>query len=388
MGIFGAALVMMDGGRGLTGRAGGGAVGCGGEVVSEATEVPTGVQVSPVAAVHQRALAQLRPALVGSAPSLSFSPVQVPATGVQTSVSRYANLSPTLPKPTIPVTTVATGPSLVDAIEDAGATEYARLIRLSALDSILADASSSFTVFAPSDAAMAQLISEQPDLLDPAKSALFFDLLASHVVRGQIRRAKIATSTLETLVPGCPIQVTVSGGATILATASGASAKLDAVVESVAKNGVVMSADDVLMPSFPAWSLLRGAGFSYFVTMVEAAGQVDRFTSSDKPVTVLAPSDDAFLADGWDLIHIHDVTPEVLSELIDAHVIGGLHPTSVMRGDVFQSEDDKPVELLEDPSTGALLVDRAGGAATAEVVRPDLSADAGMVHGLDRMLVR
>jgi len=98
-----------------------------------------------------------------------------------------------------------------------------------------------YTVFAPTDAAFAQISPESLDALkkDPEKLAA---LLKYHVVKGALKPSDMATLTETNTLDGMPISITVNGDST---TVNGV--KVDKP-EGESSNGVIYPIDSVLVP--------------------------------------------------------------------------------------------------------------------------------------------
>lgn len=106
------------------------------------------------------------------------------------------------------------------------------------------------------------------------------------------------------------------------------------------------------------------------------------------PLTLLAPSDDAFMALPDD-IRERLLAPEnrpLLTDLLLYHAIPGLYPTDRLlnarvRNYTIQAIDGSEVEIFKRKKTGE--IDIAG----AKIVRSDVVASDGIIHIIDKVLI-
>jgi transforming growth factor-beta-induced protein len=135
--------------------------------------------------------------------------------------------------------------------------------------------------------------------------------------------------------------------------------------------------------------------FTFLVTALELAGLVETL-SGDGPYTVLAPTDDAFLALAQDLIGpdatLDDLAAaltedeELLSYVLLSHVIAG----SVLAADTValdgQEVETLSGETLTISSDGSTVTFTTGGV-TVTVVNADIVGSNGVIHVLDSVII-
>jgi len=135
--------------------------------------------------------------------------------------------------------------------------------------------------------------------------------------------------------------------------------------------------------------------FTFLVTALELAGLVETL-SGDGPFTVLAPTDDAFLALAQELIGpdatLDDLAAaltedeELLSYVLLSHVISG----SVLAADTAaldgQEVETLSGEMLTISSDGSTVTFTTGGR-TVTVVNADIVGSNGVIHVLDSVIV-
>jgi len=123
---------------------------------------------------------------------------------------------------------------------------------------------------------------------------------------------------------------------------------------------------------------VNAGSFKTLVAAVKAAGLVDTLKGKG-PFTVFAPSDDAFakLPDGTVDGLLQDIPK--LKKILTYHVVSG----KVMAADAAKLKSAKTVEGSEikiDASSGVKIND-------ATVSKADVTADNGVIHVIDRVLM-
>lgn len=387
--ILGATLVLFDGGRGITGRAGGGDVGCGGGFYEDvATEERGQGAGERLKSTQEPRFDVLMPRLQPHDRSLSYSPQQPPspvtASPAGPGVSRPQIIDSRIPvNPPLP----RGGPDVVASIAGAGSARFETLVRQMGLDAVLTTPYRQFTVFAPTDAAVERLMNEQPKLFEPQNQVLLQDLLAHHIVAAEFRAASLASGQFESLVPGGFIDVSAVGSQVSVSVDGGPEASVDVSSEVIASNGVVVLIDNIFVPNFSVWSHIRNSGFNNFVAAVEAAQQVGRFTNPDTELTVLVPSNDAFHLAGWPTSRLHDPGERGrVIQILDAHVIEGVVSASKLLTGFVQASDGAIIRAYESPGQST-VVERDGKTVSA-VNSSDVRGGNGYVHGLDALLLQ
>ena len=234
-----------------------------------------------------------------------------------------------------------------------------------------------FTVFAPTDEAFAALpegilekLLDNPDIL--AKVLLY------HVVEDEVMAADVVDldgEEVPTLL-GQEVTVTVGDGKVFINDA-------EVIVTDIeCTNGVIHVIDKVLVPE---WDILETAimneDFNTLVAAIEAAGLVDALKGDD-PLTVFAPTDDAFdaLPNGV-LEGLLDDT-DALSKVLLYHVVAG----KVMAADVV-GLDGEEVETLLGQDVTVTVDDGKVFINDAEVIVTDIECTNGVIHVLNAVLV-
>ena len=99
-----------------------------------------------------------------------------------------------------------------------------------------------FTVFAPTDAAFADIQSSVDTLLKPENKAELAKVLTYHVVSGSAHAADLTDGQELTTVQGGKLQVSIKDGVVKIGNATVTAADIDA------SNGVIHVIDKVLLP--------------------------------------------------------------------------------------------------------------------------------------------
>lgn len=245
-----------------------------------------------------------------------------------------------------------------------------------------------FTVFAPTDAAFAQLLAdlniEAADLLghpDLSKVLLY------HVVSGKVMSTDLSDGMMPATLNGNTIDIGVDGGVTVN-QANVITADIEAA------NGVIHVIDSVIIP--PDFMLeepemmeekpdivdiaLSDDSFSMLVMLLQEADLVGAL-QGDGPFTVFAPTNDAFI----ELVTALGITPEelmaqpALADVLLYHVISGkIMSTDLSDGLAAPTLNGDTIEF--DLSSGVK-------ADQAMVISADIDASNGVVHVIDSVLI-
>ena len=253
-----------------------------------------------------------------------------------------------------------------------------------------------FTVFAPTNAAFASLLSElgltAPQLL--ANKPLLTAVLTYHVVPGRVLASDITEGAKPTTVQGSTFTLSLAGGPSIT---DARDRKANIVATNVqAVNGVIHVIDKVILPPAatpPAASpnIVQVAqslpDFSILVEAVVAAGLADTLSGAG-PFTVFAPTNAAFAA----LLHELGVTKvqllankPLLTSVLTYHVLAakvlakdvtdGLMPTTVQGEKFTLNKAGGSLHIFDARHRGA------------NVVATDVQASNGVIHVIDKVLL-
>jgi len=142
--------------------------------------------------------------------------------------------------------------------------------------------------------------------------------------------------------------------------------------------GCATNAPVATQPATVVAAAAQSAELSTFYKLVKDAGLTDTLQAAG-PVTVFAPSDEAFKAMPADKLDKLSKDPAQLKALLAFHVIKG----SVKAADIKENTS------IDSLNGAKLNVSKAGDFVTVEdalVTKADLVADNGVVHIIDRVL--
>ena len=234
-----------------------------------------------------------------------------------------------------------------------------------------------FTVFAPTDAAFANVPAETLDavLADPA---LLTAILTYHVVGSTALSTDLMDGMAVTTLNGADVTVTINMDGVFINDAQ------VTVADLVADNGVVHVIDAVLLPPPPPSNtvvdiIVNSEVHTTLETAVDAAGLVETL-SGDGPFTVFAPTDDAFagLPEGTLDAVLADI--DLLTAILTYHVAGTTAlSTDLMDGMAVTTLNGADVTVTIN-ADGVFIND-------AQVTVADIIADNGVVHVIDAVLL-
>lgn len=244
-----------------------------------------------------------------------------------------------------------------------------------------------FTVFAPTDDAFAKL---DPDTLNdlltnedslPALS----NILTYHVIPGRLTSGDLGLD-LGSILRG----ESLSGFATTL---GGSDLRLDVTPFGIllngstlvttpdieGSNGVIHVIDSVLMPPSDIVDTAVAGGFSTLVTAVQAAVLEDALRG-DGPLTVFAPTDEAFAALGDETLNSLLADPETLADILLYHVVSGdIYASEAAPGEVpMLNGDPATFDLTE---SGSLTIEGAN------IIGTDIVTSNGVIHVIDAVIL-
>ncbi len=236
-----------------------------------------------------------------------------------------------------------------------------------------------FTVLAPTDAAFAKLPKGTvEDLLRPENKNRLRAILAYHVIPGAIRSDKIVTLSEAPTVQGQPLSIrTVNGRVQV----NGAHVTKTDITCS---NGVIHVIDSVLLPSERKDIVDTAASAGSFKTLLAAAtaaGLVETL-KSDGPLTVLAPTDDAFAALPAGTVEdlLKPENRDQLKAVLTYHVIPGrVTADQISKISSAITVQGQPVAVKT--TEGRVQVNGAN------VVKADIECSNGVIHVIDRVLL-
>ena len=239
-----------------------------------------------------------------------------------------------------------------------------------------------FTVFAPTDAAIAALV-ESLEITAEDLLALpdLGEILQYHVVAGAAMSGDLSDGQeIETLL-GENVTVTIDMDMNVFINNAQVT-----VADIEAGNGVVHVIDAVLLPPAPVTNtvvdvIVNSEDHTLLEAAVIEAGLVEAL-SAEGPFTVFAPTDAAITA----LIEALEITAEDLlalpnlGDILQYHVVAG----AAMSGDLT---DGQEIETLLGSNVTVTINAEGVFINDAQVTVADIEADNGVVHVIDAVLL-
>ena len=247
-----------------------------------------------------------------------------------------------------------------------------------------------FTVFAPTDDAFAALPSGTLEQLLADPQGQLTQILLYHVAPGKVMSADLSDGMTVETVQGSPITISIADGKVMVNDAQVVTADIEA------SNGVIHVIDAVILPpaeeaaasegdamAEPAGNIAEVAtaagNFTTLLAAAEAAGLVDALTGED-PLTVFAPTDEAFAALPEGTVEGLLADPEALRNILLYHVVAG----KVMSTDL---SDGMTAETLQGAPITVNIADGAVKVNEANVIAPDVQASNGVIHVIDAVIL-
>lgn len=251
------------------------------------------------------------------------------------------------------------------------------------LDSVLNAVSTSYTLFAPDDAAFGNV-----DVSALSKQALT-NVILNHIISTTTPdfTSTMTTGYLKTLAIG-PDENNLSfftntdGDITL----NGVSKLVSGSFDKGATNGILHTVDAVLMPPTIVDHVLANPNYSSLAAAIQRA-ELEDTLNADGPFTLFAPNNAAFEkfimdvsgAFGWN--SLNDIPKEVLKEVLLYHTIA---ETNSLAADV----EGTTLETVQKESfsvEGGVIDDASYK--DANIVLTDIQGINGVVHGVDKVLL-
>jgi transforming growth factor-beta-induced protein len=234
-----------------------------------------------------------------------------------------------------------------------------------------------WTVFAPTDEAFAKLpAGTVENLLKPENRNTLRDILLYHVTRGALDAAAVTKHSGITMANGVRTVINAADGKAMINDANITATDIKAT------NGIIHVIDTVILPPGNIAEVATAAGsFSTLLAAAQAAGLVRDLTGRG-PLTVLAPTDEAFAK-------LPAGTVEDLLKPENRNTLRRILLNHIIRGNV----DSTAVSKLTTARTLAgtrLPVKVEGGKVMigdATVTAVDVLARNGIIHVIDTVLV-
>jgi uncharacterized surface protein with fasciclin (FAS1) repeats len=244
-----------------------------------------------------------------------------------------------------------------------------------------------FTVFAPTNAAFAALLTElqltKEQLLN--NKPLLTAVLTYHVLPAKVERAQVPLGKAITTVQGGFFKIEANNNVLTIQDGRNRSSRIIAT-DLQARNGVIHVIDKVLLPADK--NIVQTAqALPQFSILVEAvvAAELATTLSGTGPFTVFAPTNDAFAALLTELQVTKDqllANKALLTKVLTYHVL----PSLVLKADVPVGSPITTVQG-ETFTVNSSLVITDQRNRTAKIAATDVFTSNGVIHVIDKVIL-
>lgn len=279
--------------------------------------------------------------------------------------------------------------TIVDAaVANGNFTTLVAALQATALDTVLADTSQKFTVFAPTDAAFALLGDDTINAL-LADTDTLSDILTYHVISSEVNAAAAiaAAGTTVEMVNGDFVGLSLDGNNLLVNTVTVTATDIQT------DNGIIHVIDAVLLPPAdmvePTANIVETAvaagDFTTLVSVLQATNLDTVLADESATFTVFAPTDAAFAMIAPETIAVLLDNPDVLSSILLQHVVAGAAVDSVtaytLNGTSVETASGAMVDLMINTTSDMLSF---GG---ANIIMKDIVTTNGVIHVIDAVVV-
>jgi transforming growth factor-beta-induced protein len=231
-----------------------------------------------------------------------------------------------------------------------------------------------FTVFAPTDDAFAALPEGTVEALLADIPALT-DILLYHVVDGKVTAEQVMELTQAQTLQGQYVDIKVKDGKVMIDNAQ------VIITDIEASNGIIHVIDAVILPEARdiVDIAVEDGRFTTLVAAVEAAGLVDAL-KGEGPLTVFAPTDEAFAALPEGTVEALLADIPTLSNILLYHVVDG----KFMASDVLELSQ---LETLQGQYLDISVMDGKVMVDNAQIILTDIEASNGVIHVIDAVVL-
>lgn len=242
-----------------------------------------------------------------------------------------------------------------------------------------------FTVFAPTNAAFTALLSDLGVAsLDDLSPEALKPILLNHVVIGNVKSTDLTTGYVSSANASGPGDTNVD---LYINISSGVKINKDVTVtkaDVLASNGVIHIVDKVILPTDVVEIAINNSNFTSLVGALSSAeGDLVTVLKGDGPFTIFAPLNSAFENIAGVVSGLSD---EELADVLKYHVVAGVN---VLAGDLTNGMEVTTLNgkfTVNISGTTVTLTDQSG--ATVNVVATDVQGTNGVVHVIDKVLLK
>lgn len=282
-------------------------------------------------------------------------------------------------------------------------------LKKAGLDVTLA-ASGTYTLLAPTDDAFKAFGLSSEAVIGLAPVDLVKSVMQYHVLGSTLTASAIPSATntaQQTLFPLGSVYFTKPVALTT-ATSSGTAVSVNGAhilqADQQASNGVIHVIDRILLPpvygtipntiaQIPTiYALLAptaGISFKLLQQAVTRAGATTASSlSATGPLTVFAPTDNAFKAEGFDSTKIANTPIAMLQAVLAYHVVPArVYTPMVTSGSSLTTAATGATVTIGTSTTSITVTGKGNGTRASNVIGPDVTATNGVIQIIDRLLL-
>ena len=235
-----------------------------------------------------------------------------------------------------------------------------------------------FTVFAPTDEAFARLPKGiGATLLKPENKKQLQAVLAYHVVPGAVSSKQVVSLSGAKTLNGQRLGIAVKDGKVMIDKATVIKADIECT------NGVIHVIDEVVFPSSKSLveTAVSAGSFKTLLAAIKAAG-LEGAVSGSQPLTVLAPTDEAFAKLPKKVVQdlLKPENKSKLAAILKYHVV----PGRVFSEDALAA---KKAKTLQGQSVEFSVVKGQMMVGKAKVIAANINAANGVIHVIDSVIL-
>ena len=258
-------------------------------------------------------------------------------------------------------------------------------LKKAGLDIALSKPATSYTVFAPTNAAFSALLTELGVAsINDIPTETLTKVLLYHVKQTKATASQITSGYYSTLANG-PVDASFLSMYVDMATAKINGRASITQTDIMADNGVIHVIDKVLLPMSIADHAVANPSFSSLVAALGKASLVSALADKTKTYTVFAPNNNAFSALLSKLgVTLNDLSPATLTPILLYHVVNGYVPASAVEAEYV------PTLSSSFGKSASLQISTTGGVKlnnTSKVIATDVVATNGIIHVIDQVVL-
>ncbi|WP_420148315.1 fasciclin domain-containing protein [Spirosoma sp.] len=263
-----------------------------------------------------------------------------------------------------------------------------------------------YTLLAPTDDAFRAFGFANATAIDLAPIELIRAVVQYHVLGTKVESSAIPVASntpQQTQLLSAPVYftrpvaVTTSTGSVTTVAVNGARILLGDVESS---NGVIHAIDRILLPPLygnipntiaqipTIYALLAptaGVSFKLLQQVVAKTSSVSSLTATG-PLTLFAPTDNAFRAVGYDSTKIAATPAADLTKVLTYHVVNGRIYTPTLTNGASLTTASGAV-TVGTSTTAVTVTGKSNGGTASNVIGPDVTTSNGVIHIIDRLLL-